>query len=254
MSTSQERIASFSAALVEAHRQRCTLSIAGLVELVDRDEALAVQARVMDELGADVGGWKIWLRPDGAIPAPMYRTVMQAEGAAHRWAPDRFLAIELEIAFQLSRDIRPRPDRAYSEEEVYDAIAAAVVGIEIVEPRLIEFRQAPYLSFVADNIGNGGFVVGSETSQWRALDLGRLSNTVTRDGAVIHTGVGGHASGNPLVPLLAYVNAQTDIMGGLQVGQVVTTGTVCGLISLDGPCIIEGTIEGLGSVRLEITD
>jgi 2-keto-4-pentenoate hydratase len=36
----------------------------------------------------------------------------------------------------------------------------------------------------------------------------------------------------------------------LRAGEYVTTGSLCGLLSVDVPCRVTGTIEGLGDVAI----
>jgi 2-keto-4-pentenoate hydratase len=252
VNATEDHATQFAQAILAARQRDVALPMASLPELSSLNEALSVQSLVAEKLGAQVGGWKIWLRADGPVAAPLYHSVIQTGRARHIWSDTRFSAIEVEIAFRLRRDLPPRPEKPYAVEEIRDAVDSVIVAIEIVQSRIVELLQAPFLQFLADNIGNGGFVVGSEISDWRALDLGRLRCVVQRDGAIIHDAVGGHGSGDPITPLVAYANRQIDTLGGLKKGQVVTTGTVCGLLSLTGPCAIEARIEHLGEVQLDV--
>jgi 2-keto-4-pentenoate hydratase len=107
---------------------------------------------------------------------------------------------------------------------------------------------------VADNIGNGGYAVGAEREDWRSLDLGALRCRVWRDEALVHDAPGGHPQGDPLAPIRALKTAPIDRIGGLRAGQIVTTGTLCGVMPIAGPCRIRAELEGFGPVSLTLTD
>ena len=69
---------------------------------------------------------------------------------------------------------------------------------------------------------------------------------------MIHDKVGGNPWTDPLVPLIACANAQMDHVGGFRAGQIVTTGSLCGIFWQRPGERVEAEIDGLGPVRLTI--
>lgn len=210
---------------------------------------MAVQAEVVRQLGAEVAGWKVAIRPDGLpVSAPLLRHLLVRGGVDG--PPQRGSGIEVEIAFRLKTDLPPRPEAPYARHEILEAIDGVLVGVEIIRSRLDNPSGAPFPLFLADNLGNGSYVAGAETGLIEGLERARC--TIGMDGAVIHDAPGGHPNGDPLTPLLAYASRQSDRMGGLRAGQIVTTGSLCGLIQVRGPGVLTARIEGIGMVEARL--
>lgn len=210
---------------------------------------MAVQAEVARRLEAEVAGWKVAIRPDGLpVAAPLLRALLVSGGADG--PPQRGSGIEVEIAFRLKTDLPPRPEAPYARHEILEAIDGVLVGVEIIRSRLDNPSGAPFPLFLADNLGNGSYVAGAETGLIEGLERARC--TIGMDGAVIHDAPGGHPNGDPLTPLLAYASRQSDRMGGLRAGQIVTTGSLCGLIQVRGPGVLTARIEGIGMVEARL--
>jgi 2-keto-4-pentenoate hydratase len=68
----------------------------------------------------------------------------------------------------------------------------------------------------------------------------------------VHDAIGGHPTTDPLKPLLDYANAQSDRLGGFRAGQIITTGSLCGLVSVEEPSEVTAMIDSIGEARLYI--
>jgi 2-keto-4-pentenoate hydratase len=196
-----------------------------------------------------VAGWKVAIRPDGMpVAGPVLRHLLVQGGTDA--PPQHGSGMEVEIAFRLRSDLPPRPEAPYARHEILEAIGGALVGVEVIRSRLDDPAGAPFLLALADNLGNGSFVAGAEAKLIEGLEGARC--TVTIDGSVIHDAPGGHPNGDPLAPLLAYASRQSDRLGGLRAGQIVTTGSLCGLIPFRGPAALTARIEGIGAVEMRL--
>lgn len=241
------RLAAFAEALLDA--RRCGAPVARAAHDLPRDgaEGYAAQALVARRVGAEIAGWKVALADGMPVAAPLLGPLLHSGHCLTGGSgPD---AVEVEIAFRLGRDLPPR-DGGYAREEVVSAIHGVLVGIEIVASRLAEGAAAPFPAFLADNLGNAGFMAGEPVPPASLDRLAGLGCRVIRDGAVIHDATGGHPARDPLAPLLAWANAQCDALGGLRAGQVVTTGSLVGLLHCARPYTLEASIEGLGRLVL----
>jgi 2-keto-4-pentenoate hydratase len=160
--------------------------------------------------------------------------------------------VEPEIAVRLGADLPRRIVQAYSRDDILSAVDAVLVGIEIVASRIIDHKTAPFLLYLADNIGHAGYAVGAEKRNWHDLDLANLRVTLTINSEIVHDAVGGHPTGDPIKPLVDYANAQSDRLGGLRAGQIITTGSLCGLVAVEGPGEVSAAIDRIGEARLYI--
>jgi 2-keto-4-pentenoate hydratase len=231
--------------LAQSHRSGMPLEAASLPVPAEFAAAMQVQADVAKALGAEVAGWKVGMSGDNPTAAPMFRHLILPDAGRYARTGATFLAIEVEVGFHIDTDVA-------SGADIPGALGAAFLGIEVVRSRLVEGGKAPFPLFLADNIGNGGYVVGPERSDWATLDLGALRCEVWRDDVQVHDAVGGHPQKHPLVPLRAYAAKPIDKLGGLRKGQIVTTGTLCGLVFIDKPCRIKARLQDFGEASVEI--
>ena len=150
--------------------------------LVPPDQATAygVAARVAEELGWTVGGWKIAamkaemqkaLRTDqpiyGRVFAPFVKpspvTVVHAKLASP--------IPEVEYQARLGADLPPRA-KPYAVEEVADSVASLHPGLELAECRFIHDQAFPPLpAILADGAGSGTIVYGPAIDGWRTADV-----------------------------------------------------------------------------------
>jgi 2-keto-4-pentenoate hydratase len=240
-------------ALLEARRNAQLLRFTPELTPKDVGEAMAIQRLVADAVGASVAGWKVGYTPEEIpVAAPLYTGVMQRAGACLRIGPSKVSGIEVEFALRLRRDLPARSGVLYSRDEILDAADAFLAGVEIVESRFPREPRPPFLALLADNISNRAYVCGGDAKVSRRLDLMKLRVSLAIDGRSVHEGVGGHASGDPLAPVIDYASRPCDVFGGLKAGQIVTTGTLSGCPFIEGACRIEASIHGLGKVAFEI--
>jgi 2-keto-4-pentenoate hydratase len=246
--------ATFAAALAAAHVAPFpAVEAAGALPATMAD-AMQVQAAVAETLGAEVAGWKVGFSADGVpFAAPLFSGYMETTGATLPMRQGGVWGVEPEIAVRLGRDLPPRPGQPYSRAEIMDAVAAVLTGIEIVGSRIIDHDSAPFPVRIADNFMNAGYVAGAELADWRHLDLTALRATLTLGGKTVHDAAGGHPNGDPLKPLEDYANAQCDRLGGLKAGQIVTTGSLCGLVKVPEACEAVAVIDGIGEARLTLS-
>lgn len=239
---------SFVEALHAAHGGRT----ASLVPLGPSDYAAAMRAQhaVAQKLGASIAGWKLGFSPDNVpVAGPLFTSLVQ-RGPARASLPANGLIVEIELAFRLARDL---PPKSYTRDEVLEAVDEALIGVELVAGRFGEPPAVPYLAFLADNIGNAGYVTGASTRDFRSLDLVALPMRFAIDGKVVEEKRGGHPQGDPVEPLRAYASKPIDAFGGLRKGQVLTTGSLSKPLRVTQPCRIDASIEGVGSVTVELT-
>ena len=213
-------------------------------------EAYAAQAGTLIALGERAGGWKVGFGSDGsAVAAPMLASTCVESGAEVELPPDRPVILEIEIAFRLARDLPPRPGRPYTRGEVEDAVEFALAGAEILAPRGgMPTDGTPYPRFLADLLGNAGYVSGGDTRGFRSIDLATRRVRLWIDDELVHDAVGGHPQGDPWAPVVAWAGAQRDRAGGLARGQVVTTGSLNKPLSIDRPCRVRASVEDVGEV------
>jgi 2-keto-4-pentenoate hydratase len=221
------------------------------------DDAYAVQQRVIEltRSGARRVGRKIGLtspvvqqmfgvdRPDfGVLFADM------AIGDSEPVSRDRLMQprVEAEVAFVLADDL---PDRPVIPSDVLRATDFVVAAIEIVDSR-IEDWNISIVDTVADNASSGMFVLGGAPKRLRELDVRSVEMSMTVDGGeVVSSGVGAACLGSPINAVVWLANAVAERGAPLQAGEVILSGSLGPLVTVERGSTYEATVTGLGSVR-----
>src|SRR5258708_23067678 len=137
--------------------------------LPNRDAVYAIQDGVARATGP-VAGWKVGARTPTAEPnpAPLLAGALVNSPARFDGTAMHMIGVEIEISFHIVRDIAAR-GAPVDRDEALAAVGTAFVGMEVVDTRLADFRQADPEWLLADNQMNHALVIGESSSAWRNL-------------------------------------------------------------------------------------
>lgn len=222
-------------------------------------DAYEIQDNVARQAGP-IRGWKTGAPHPDAEPsfAPIF-TIRNSPACFPKAAP-RLFGIEAELAFRMAHDLPGdphdaewRPDR----DELLAAVASMHPAIELVESRfaapLDESHLVDDLSKLADNLNNGALVLGPAIAGWRtlAIDLARPNVELIMDGNIVATTIG-NSGGDPLTLLARLAGHAARRRGGLRAGEIVTTGSITGIVYARPDSAIRAEFGALGRVDVEI--
>ncbi|WP_275786653.1 2-keto-4-pentenoate hydratase [Pararhizobium gei] len=216
--------------LSDADRSGVRLASGTLFQPRSAIEAVTVQNETLALNGWLPAGYKIAIRPDGtSVSAPMAHITVSDGGGTAQFERPAIDALEVEICFSLADDLPPAGDQPYTRETLKPYIGDIHSGVEFLGHRLDNGNTSPALLFLADRLGNTGYVVG-ETLGREVLEPGlSLPLTVTLNGDVVFEGPGKHPNNDPLAPFVAFANALTAVVPK---GCIITTGSLCGAIPM----------------------
>lgn len=249
MSSSEPKIAALSQGLLAVHRGEPAFDAPA--QPLSRAEALAVQTRIMADLGP-VAGFKVGGRPgDVPVLAPLPASLVVADGGG-RAVPD-LLGVELELAFEV---IAPLPEGGALPADLPAHFRPCVV-LELVRSRLAGPMAEDPMHKMADLQMNAGLVIGSGLPQsgpgaWDGADFGMIEARLMAGAETVVDGAVSVPGGSALAQLAALVAHVDGHCGGLQPGHVVLTGSVCGLPYFPAGTQMRGEIAGLGSVAVDL--
>lgn len=203
--------------------------------------------------GAEAGHWKGGGAGPGSVasfaclPPPWVRP-----------SPGPFMAadfhrrgIEIEVAFRLARDVEAPDLAARSANDPASFLDAMAVSIELVDFRWQSQDQAPSTLRSADLQSNGALVLG-EWVPLRPVDWAAQVATLEIDGQPVGRYQGAHPAGDPLWFAPQWLSHAVARHGRLAEGSVLTTGSWCGLVWLDGPAEVTARFEGIGEAQLRL--
>ena len=204
----------------------------------DKTTAYRVASMVADELGWTVGGWKIAAMKEEMQQAlrtdsPIYGRVFFIEPTPFtvKHASLASPIPEVEYQAKLGADLPPRA-KPYAVEEVTDAVASLHPGLELAECRFIHDAAFPPLpAILADGAGSGTIVYGPAIAGWKTCDIPGQEATLSSNGRLRRKGTAAAALDHPMAPLTWLANELSRTGIGMKAGQMVSTGTLTGMLA-----------------------
>jgi 2-keto-4-pentenoate hydratase len=242
-----------AARLFDLRRNEKQVPTADFALPTDLRHAMDVQNFLAAEEAITSNAWKVTVSPEGQpVTAPLHPYAEASSGATIPFHPG--LKFEAEIAVRLGKDLPIRANGAYSRAEIAEAISGVYLGAELLVSAIKESGSLSFLLFVADRLGNSGYVLGPAVSKSLIDTATGTPLTVTFNGQPIYDGPAQHPKGDVLTWLVAYANDGLRPDTSLQAGALITTGTLCGAIELAHSGEIEIVLGGAARLNLSISD
>ena len=220
---------------------------------ISQADAYKVAHLVEKELGWDVGGWKI------------AATNKQMQGLSERIR--RYMGVftrnlsrksPVEISFdnlcsqyqnpsiKFSRKRFATTIEPYELSEVANSIKSMHPGLELAECRFIHDNKFPPLeAILSDGAGSGTLVYGPAIPNWEDKDIANNEVNLFCNGVLKEKGNALTAVEHPLVPVTWLANELSKTGIGLKKGQVISTGTLTGMLILKKEKLILRILEYL---------
>lgn len=204
----------------------------------DADTAYRVAGLVAEELGWVVGGWKIAafkveMQRQLRTNSPIYGRTYFVEPTPYEVAHAELCSPIPEVEYQarLDADLPPR-NKPYTLEEVTEAVGSLHPGLELAECSFIHDAAFPPLpAILADGAGCGTIIYGPPIEDWKKRDIAGQEVTLSIDGQKRRTGSAGAALDHPMKPVTWLANELSRTGVGLRAGQMISTGTLTGMLA-----------------------
>lgn len=214
-------------------------------------EALAIQRAIVARMADRIGGWKCVLpAADKLNVAPIFANTIHATSPCPIRLERGVCRIEPEIAFRFKQDLPPR-DKAYSDDEIKNALGGTHMALELIENRYTGADEATYLENLADCLFNQGLYLGPEIPMDKAIHSPEIDFVLTQGATRAFKGK--HPNNGSILPVLWLTNFLRESGIGIQAGQVVITGSFAGVheVQPNREFTLEYTGLGKLSVLLE---
>ena len=205
----------------------------------DKDAAYRIARLVEEELGWQVVGWKIAaakaemqqaLRTDSPIYGRVFAPGIKPSPTSVEHARQCSPIPEVEYMARLGADLPPRT-KPYTVEEVTEAMASLHPGIELAECRFVhDDRFPPLPAILADGAGSGTLCHGAAIDDWKKRDIANQEVVLSCDGVERRRGTAAAALDHPMMPVTWLANELSRTGIGLKAGQMISTGTLTGML------------------------
>lgn len=238
-----------TAALLTARREsRRFVPPDAMVLPPDHGAAYAVQRAVAAALGP-VAGFKTAVRPGvPQIVAPIFAADVHLSAATLTAPKTDGLGVELEVGLRLKAPL----GRLDGSAELRAAVFEPVAVIEVVDTRVAGPVASEPLVKLADNQINRALIVGPTAPAWDGGPLVHVTARMRAGDRMLVNGPATVPGGDPVDSLLSMAADLGDHCGGLQVGQIVITGSLHPLEYFSSGTEVEGHIDGIGTVSFRI--
>lgn len=239
--------------LIDAYATRNRVRLRPENGPINAEQAYAVQAAVWrDQVGMERPRvWKVGAKSKISLPvaAPVFPSrVSTSPGVLCRHNAG-VRGVEAEIAIRFARGL-DRQATPHDRETILAMIGSLHVAMEIVESRLLEPELSGENWCLADNLLNSAFILGDEIMEWRNQALKNLHVSIFADGKLLDERV----ANPPLDDLLHCLPWWINHIGGVQAGDVVTTGAWTGMHRIGEGHEIRVEFAGVGQCRATVEE
>jgi 2-keto-4-pentenoate hydratase len=197
-------------------------------------DAIDVQSQLSELEGADFNAWKVAKSPGGdPVAAPLHPYLDNLPRAMLPWR--RGMKIEVEVAVELCEALPVRKHTSYERADIEAAISNAYLGAELVWSGISEGGTISFPAFLADRLGNVGYVRGPALPLAVLQPGSSISLKLRLNGQIAFDAAGQHPTKDPLTWLWDYANNHSRPATTLRAGSIITTGSLCGAIEVPGP-------------------
>jgi len=153
--------------------------------------------------------------------------------------------IEAEVAFVMARDLTLANP---SQVDLINAIDYVLPALEIVGSRIRDW-EIRITDTIADNASSCAFVLGTRPCRLESIDLRLCGMVLERHGEPVSVGAGAACLGNPLNAMTWLARMMVSLETPLRAGDVVLSGALGPMVSVQPGDVFEARINGLGSVK-----
>ena len=210
-----------------------------------------MQDAILRRLGIPIAGWKVGASSPTAEPqaGPILADRLKPSPARFAMPADAFRTVEAELALR-SAAICRRASQPYCEDEVWDAMAALHVGIEVLELSFIDRRKVSDHAVLGDLLNNGAFCSAprSRLARPRCRDAGREHLDQRQRDSPRQSRHAGRPS-----QTLADLARQPRRGPGLplRAGMIITTGSHTGMLDAPPGATVTARLDGIGEATLQ---
>lgn len=158
--------------------------------------------------------------------------------------------VEAEIAFIMGDDLN---SERLTSADIIASVDCALAAIEIVGSRVANW-DISILDTIADNASSGVYVLGDEPRALSEIDLRLCGMVMERRGEPVSVGAGAACLGSPVAATLWLAKVMAEVGRPLRKGDVVLSGALGPMVSVEPGDVVTARVNGLGSVVAQFAE
>ncbi len=152
--------------------------------------------------------------------------------------------IEGEVAFVMAKDL---PKSGVTIQNVFDAVDFVTCSFEIVDSRIKDWK-IKWVDTIADNGSSARFILSSQKTLLKDVDLAFVGLALSCNGEVEVTGCGAAVMGNPLNAVAFLANELGKYDKQVKAGDIILSGSLSGMLEAKSRIKYECEMWKLGKV------
>ncbi|MCL4168324.1 UNVERIFIED_CONTAM: hypothetical protein GTU68_065551 [Idotea baltica] len=157
--------------------------------------------------------------------------------------------VEAEIAFVLKHDLT---DKNLGSVDIINAIDYALPALEIVGSRIKDWN-IKITDTVADNASASHYVLGHSPTRLIECDVVSCQMEMFKNNDAASSGNGSACLGSPINATIWLANKMVEMGNPLKAGEVIFTGALGPMVTVEAGDLITAYFEGIGSVSVNFT-
>jgi 2-keto-4-pentenoate hydratase len=158
--------------------------------------------------------------------------------------------IEAEIVLVLGEALR---GPGVTVADAHRAVSGAAAAMEIVDSRFENWR-IKLCDTVADMASNGAVAISDNVVPLEGIDVRLIGMVLTRNGALVDTGAGAAALGNPLAVVAWLANTLASDGIALEPGHLIMTGALHAAVPMQPGEEYLAEFDRLGSISVRVVE
>jgi len=161
------------------------------------------------------------------------------------------VGVECELYVVVSKNISNDID--YDKMNINNFISYYGLSLEIVENRLSNIKETSIETIIADGSLGNSIILGKKKKN-NIKDFSQFLGRIFINEEEIHCNSSKSILGNPLNALIWYFNEKIKLNKNINIGEIISLGSITPLIWIKEPCSVKVSIDNLDDLTINFID
>ncbi|WP_445115529.1 2-keto-4-pentenoate hydratase [Acinetobacter sp. WZC-1] len=227
--------------------EHATIHDAYAIQQINIEKKIAEGARIV---GKKIGLTSTVVQQQLGVDQPDFGSILHdmihTDGASIALSSLLQPKVEAEVAFVLKKDLNRQHNTFL---DIIHAIDYVLPAIEVVDSRIRDWKITIH-DTIADNASSALVILGQKPVYLNEIEINQLGMSLYVNNELATTGHSASCLGSPLISTVWLANTLAQQGSPLRAGDLVLSGALGAMTSIDTPAHVRAEIQSLGSVRV----